>query len=210
MKWWCECWCSCWVYWTQSQSTVCHPFCAVCLTGTTDRTQWTRRATASIDVATRSKGETWLTALCYSAVISVCLCVSEWSYFTNYVSDLTLLLDGFFTAHSKLRKVLVVLRCLWLVCLFEYEISTEPLNGFAPNLHGRRIWSLGQTNLNVNVKCQGHQGQICSPLKCIVMHLLQMTSCSSRWDHSVAVGGDGSAQRGQSVIYVASCVRFVW
>jgi len=38
--------------------------------------------------------------------------------------------------------------------LFVYEISREPLNGFAPNSHGRRVWSLAQTSLKVKVKGQ--------------------------------------------------------
>ena len=40
-----------------------------------------------------------------------------------------------------------------------YEIPREPLNGFAPNSQGRRVWSLARTRLNVKVKDQGHQGQ---------------------------------------------------
>ena len=38
--------------------------------------------------------------------------------------------------------------------LFVYEIYREPLNRFAPNSHGRRIWSLAQTSLKVRVKGQ--------------------------------------------------------
>ena len=41
---------------------------------------------------------------------------------------------------------------LWF--LFVYEISREPLNGFTPNSHGRRVWSLAQTSLKVKVKGQ--------------------------------------------------------
>jgi len=37
-------------------------------------------------------------------------------------------------------------------CLFVYGISQEPLNGFAPNSQGRRVWSLARTSLNVKVK----------------------------------------------------------
>ena len=37
------------------------------------------------------------------------------------------------------------------------QISPELLNGFAPNSHGRRVWSLAQASLNV--KGHGHQGQ---------------------------------------------------
>jgi len=42
-----------------------------------------------------------------------------------------------------------------------YEIFREPLNGFAPKSHGRRVWFLARTNLKVKakVKGQGHQGQ---------------------------------------------------
>ena len=43
--------------------------------------------------------------------------------------------------------------------LVVYKISREPLNGFVPNSHGRRVWSLTPTSLKVNVKGQGHQGQ---------------------------------------------------
>jgi len=38
--------------------------------------------------------------------------------------------------------------------LFVCEISREPLNGFAPNSHGRRAWSLARMILNVKVKGQ--------------------------------------------------------
>ena len=38
--------------------------------------------------------------------------------------------------------------------LFVYEMSRETLNGFAPNSHGRRVWSLAQTNLKVKDKDQ--------------------------------------------------------
>ena len=43
--------------------------------------------------------------------------------------------------------------------MFVYEISPEPLNGFAPNSHGRHVWCLARMSLNVKVKGQGHQGQ---------------------------------------------------
>jgi len=33
-----------------------------------------------------------------------------------------------------------------------YEITLEPLNGFAPNSQGRRVWSLTQASLKVKVK----------------------------------------------------------
>ena len=48
-----------------------------------------------------------------------------------------------------------------LLFLFVYGTSCEPLNGFAPNSHGRRVWSIAQTSLKVKVKIkgQGHQGQ---------------------------------------------------
>jgi len=38
--------------------------------------------------------------------------------------------------------------------LFVYEISREPLNGLAPNSHGRRVWSLAPTSLKDRVSGQ--------------------------------------------------------
>jgi len=57
------------------------------------------------------------------------------------------------TARSELQKVLIWRRGF----LFVYEISREPLNGFAPNSQGRRVWSFARTSFKV--KGQGHQGQ---------------------------------------------------
>jgi len=55
----------------------------------------------------------------------------------------------FFTARSELRKVLFLAPsvCFFFVC----EISREPLNGFASNSQGQRVWSLARTNLKVKV-----------------------------------------------------------
>jgi len=55
-----------------------------------------------------------------------------------------------FTARSELRKG-SVFGAVNLCFLFVYEISREPLNGFAPNSHGRRVWSLARTSLKVKV-----------------------------------------------------------
>ena len=38
-----------------------------------------------------------------------------------------------------------------MVFVFVYVISQELLNGFEPNSHGRRVWSLARTNLKVKV-----------------------------------------------------------
>jgi len=64
----------------------------------------------------------------------------------------------FITTRSELQKVLFLAPS---VCGFSfvYEISPEPLNGFAPNSHGRRVWSHAWTSLKVKVKGQGHQEQ---------------------------------------------------
>ena len=80
--------------------------------------------------------------------------------FINKICEIS---SGFYlqkiiNAHSELWKVLFFgAVSLWL---FVYEISLEPLNGFVPNSHGRRVWSLAQTSLKVKVKGQRHQGQI--------------------------------------------------
>jgi len=49
---------------------------------------------------------------------------------------------------------------LWFFCLcVKYSVSQDMLNGFAPNWHRRRVWSLARTSLKVKAKGQGHQGQ---------------------------------------------------
>jgi len=93
---------------------------------------------------------------------------------------------------------------------FVYEIPRELLNGFAPNSQGKHLWSLTWTILKVKVKGQGHHrvfGRY-PHWQCIVTRSLQITSCSSRRDHSVAAEGDGSAQHGRTVIY--NCLICVW
>jgi len=50
-------------------------------------------------------------------------------------------------ARSELRKVLFLAPP---VC----EISREPLDGFASDSHGKRVWSLAQMSLKVKVKGQ--------------------------------------------------------
>jgi len=42
--------------------------------------------------------------------------------------------------------------------LFVYKISREPLNGFTPNSHRRRVWSLAWMSLNIKVKGQRSPG----------------------------------------------------
>jgi len=56
-----------------------------------------------------------------------------------------------FSSRSELLKVLFSAPS---ACgfLFVYEIFRERLNGFAPNSHGRRVWSLAWTSLKVKVK----------------------------------------------------------
>ena len=58
---------------------------------------------------------------------------------------------------SQLCKVLFVPLSVTFglfVCLFVYEISPEPLNGFATNSQARRVSSLARASLNVKVKSQ--------------------------------------------------------
>jgi len=44
--------------------------------------------------------------------------------------------------------------CFFCLCM---KYLGEPLSGFAPNLHGKHVWSL--TLSSSKVKDQGHQGQ---------------------------------------------------
>jgi len=87
------------------------------------------------------------------------------------------------------------------------QIPRERLNRSAPNSHGRHVWSLARTSLNVKVKGQGYQAQ-----KTCAVHSHhpwqrlngtrspQITSVSSRWDHSVASRGD----------FGGLCAVYVW
>ena len=61
----------------------------------------------------------------------------------------------FFTARSELRKVLFLAPSVCGFLLVVYETSREPLNGYAPNSHRRRVWSLAWTSLEVKIKGQG-------------------------------------------------------
>jgi len=45
---------------------------------------------------------------------------------------------------------LFLMPSVW-VFLFVHKISLKPLNRFAPNSHGRHVWSLAQTSLKVKV-----------------------------------------------------------
>jgi len=67
------------------------------------------------------------------------------------------------------------------VFLFVYEISLKLLNIFAPNAHGRHVWSLAQMSLKVKVKGQGHQGQksIFGPSAACVWFMFGETSLDS-------------------------------
>jgi len=62
------------------------------------------------------------------------------------------------TAHHSLQWTAEgsVLAQSVLCFFFVYEISLELLNGFAPNSHTRRVWSL--TRVSLKVEGQGHQG----------------------------------------------------
>ena len=60
------------------------------------------------------------------------------------------LITDFFTARTELRKVLFLTMS---VCafLFVYEISREPLNAYALNLHGKHVWLVAPMSLKVKV-----------------------------------------------------------
>jgi len=82
-----------------------------------------------------------------------CVVLECFNYFATDSFDFIAI--WFITAYSELRKVLFL--ALFVTFLFVYEISPEPLNGFAPNSQARRVWFLVRTSLNVKVKGQGHR-----------------------------------------------------
>jgi len=111
-----------------------------------------------------------------------------------------------FIARSELCNVLLLV--LSVTSLFVREIYREPLNGFSPNSHGRRVWSLAWISLNVKVESQKVKfiGQISSPLK---MHgnalaannvMQQQTEPFRRCRGVMGV----HRQRGRSVTYVVA------
>jgi len=108
------------------------------------------------------------------------------------------------TIHSDLCSKVLFWRCLCLFSLFVYEISWEPLNGFAPNSHGRRVLSVAW-NLE-EFECQGQSSKVkvtrnknalCTPITtrhrrngpfCCMMLFCSERVCS-RMDHSITTGG---------------------
>jgi len=60
----------------------------------------------------------------------------------------------FYRTQRTARKVLFLATSVCGSFLFVCEIYREPLNGFAPNSHGRRVRSLGRISLRVKVKSQ--------------------------------------------------------
>jgi len=59
----------------------------------------------------------------------------------------------------------------WVMLHQTAPISRQSLNGFAPNLHIRRVWSLTRTSFKVKIKDQGQQRQ--------KMHLALLSPVSS-------------------------------
>ena len=59
-------------------------------------------------------------------------------------------------SYLLLHAVNCVRFCFWhsATFLFVYEIYREPLEGYASNSQGRRVWSLARKSLNVKVKGQ--------------------------------------------------------
>jgi len=85
----------------------------------------------------------------------------------------------FITARSELRKVLFLAPS---VCgfLFLHETSLELLNCFAPNSHGRHVWSLTRTSLKVKVKVTRDKKQHFSAFLAVCMQFMfRKTSVSS-------------------------------
>jgi len=98
--------------------------------------------------------------------------------------------------------------CFWrhqsVMFLFVYEISPELLNGFAPNSHGRHVWSLAQPSLRVRDQCHPGQKRHFSALLaasvrlCVKTSLLHAVNCGRFcfWCH-------------QSVVFCL-CMKYLW
>jgi len=97
-----------------------------------------------------------------------------------YVIGIGLSFHPFYHTQSTAEGFVFCATSLVFFC-FVSEISRELLNGFVPDSHGRRVWSLALTNLKDKVKCQSsrspgpktafstHSAALCS--LCFVKHL---------------------------------------
>ena len=92
---------------------------------------------------------------------------------------------------SELRKVLFL--ALSVTFLFVYEISREPLNGFAPNSQGRRVWSIARMSSKVKVNFGGlcavyvWKKHLCSSFLCrCVLCTVKSSFLSFLWPPCVA------------------------
>jgi len=79
-------------------------------------------------------------------------------YLTPHCCTLTdWLTDWVNVYHTQVRF------CFWTISVIRFVfcllVTRERLNGFAPNLQRRRVWSLALTSLNVKLKGEGHHGQ---------------------------------------------------
>ena len=86
--------------------------------------------------------------MCFSPNLFVCPDGLFARHLGNYAQQKSR--TSLFTARSELREVMFLALS---VTFLLYEISREPqpLNGFAPNSQGRRVWSLARTSLKVKI-----------------------------------------------------------
>ena len=88
------------------------------------------------------------------------------------------------------------------------------MNGFATNSHGRRVWSLARTSLNVKVKGQGHHGQK-TGFSVAIFGIAELISDKFSWKTSLVPRSDKfEGQRSRSPgtktsfsVLLAACMR---
>jgi len=71
-------------------------------------------------------------------------------FYFSFQCAMTFGLELLFLPHASN----ILFLALSVTFLFVPQISREPLNGFAPNSQGRRVWSLARRNLNTKAKGQ--------------------------------------------------------
>jgi len=102
-----------------------------------------------------------------------------------------------FTSRSKLRKVLFLVPSVtFSFFLFVHQISRGNNEQNCTKFTGKMCFVPRLDEFECESQRSGSLGtNFLSIEKCIVMHSLQITLCSSRRNHSITAGGDGSAQR---------------
>jgi len=121
----------------------------------------------------------------------LCMLPQSVTMIVDMVTELSRVIDSNVSHNTYEAACIFTTHSDWIRFCFDtvsdvlvHETSLAPLNGFAANSHGRRVWSFAWTGLKV--KGQSHHGRIrlfsFQPFRrpgcdlCLVKHLLPLAS----------------------------------